>query len=262
MPGKILNFPTLGSVTAQRSDEAAAIPASALSTGQITLTAKKVTAMVIMSSEIMEDANIDVMGEVAKLGGEAIAGKEDTWAFLGISSGEGIFQNASVPVYTLGSGDITYAKTDFDDLAGALALVNDNVVDNVIWVGSFSLFNQLRTVKDATSGQYIFQNPGNNMPRTIWDRPYFLSTVMPKTSDETQADVPFLAAYDPRYLFIGDRRQISVEFSKEATVTSSDGSTAVNLWQQDMVAMKITERIDIQLAQADQAFVRLETAAS
>jgi HK97 family phage major capsid protein len=262
MPGATLRYPTIGSLTAYRIDEKGKATVSNATTDNVLLTAKKVVAMAIVSKELIEDANIDTLGELAGLGAEAVAKLEDQWAFAGLTTGEGILQNATVPVYTLTNGHITYKSCTFDDLSGGLDLVNDAVVDQLVWVGSFSFFNGMRTVKDPTTGMYVFQNPGNNMPRTVWDRPYFLSTVMPKTTETVQANKPFLAAYDPRYLFIGDRRQISVEFSKEATITSSTGATAVNLFEQDMVAMKITERIDIQLAQPDQAFVRFETAAS
>lgn len=261
MPGKTLKFPTLGSVTAYRVAEGSAITASAPTTGTVELTAQKLAAMVIVSRELIEDANVSVLAQLSSIAGEAIAAKEDEWAFAGLAGGEGIMRNASVNELILGSGDTTYAKVTFDDLANALAELNDSLVDNVVWLGSFSLFNVLRTLKDSNN-MYIYQNPGAGMPRTIWDRPYAMSTKMPKTSEVSQANKPFLAAYDPRYLFLGDRRMISVEFSKEATVTSSDGQTSINLFEQDMVAMKITERIDIELAEADEAFVRLVTSAS
>jgi HK97 family phage major capsid protein len=136
------------------------------------------------------------------------------------------------------------------------------VVDNAVIAGSWSLFNALRIIKDENKN-YIYQNPGAGMPNTIWGLPYVKSTVFPKTTDVgSQANKPFMAIYDPRYLMIGDRRNITLEFSKEATVTSSDGETSINLFEQDMVAIKVTERIDIQLAEADKAFVRLETSAS
>ncbi|RMD67346.1 MAG: phage major capsid protein [Cyanobacteria bacterium J149] len=259
LPGKTYNLPGFGNVTAYRTDEKSSYTASGLSTSQTQFSAKKLTALVIMTREAIEDANVDVVKWVTQLSGEGVARKEDEWAYLGLASGEGIFQNTSVPTYTLGTGDTTYSSLDFDDLLGALALVDDGVVQNLKWVGSFSVFNDLRGTKDS-NGQYIFQNPGAGMPNTIWGRPYLFSTVMPKTSDGSQAGKNFLAAYDPRYLMIGDRRRIEVEFSKEATVTSSDGSTTINLFEQDYVAVKVSERIDIQLAEPSKAFVKVKTA--
>lgn len=262
LPGKIFHLPTMGSVTAYRTDEGGAILASSPTTGQLTFTAKKLAGMVVVTTELIEDANIDVLNYLAQLCGEAIAQKEDEWAFLGLTGTEGIFRNASVQVYTLGSGDITYASVTFDDIASALALLDDAVVDNAVIAGSWSIFNALRVQKDEY-GQYIYQNPGAGMPNTIWGLPYVKSTVFPKTTDSgSQADEPFMAIYDPRYLMIGDRRTMTLDFSKEATVTGSDGETTINLFEQDMVAIRVTERLDIQLAEADKAFVRIETSAS
>jgi HK97 family phage major capsid protein len=262
LPGKTFNLPTMGSVTAYRTDEGGAILASSPTTGQLTFTAKKLAGLVVVTTELIEDANIDVLNYIAGLCGEAIAQKEDQWAFLGLTGTEGIFRNTDVQVSTLGSGDITYASVTFDDIATALGLLDDAIVDNAVIAGSWSIFNALRVQKDE-NGQYIYQNPGASMPNSIWGLPYVKSTVFPKTTDSgSQADEPFMAIYDPRYLMIGDRRNITLEFSKEATVTSSDGETSINLFEQDMVAIKVTERLDIQLAEADKAFVRIETSAS
>jgi len=262
LPGKTFSLPTMGSVVAYRTDEKNAIVASSPATGQLVFTAKKLAAMVIVTTELIEDANIDILNYLAALCGEAVAKKEDEWAFLGLAGTEGIFRNATCKVYTLGSGDVRFDNVSFDDIAGAMALLDDSVVDNAVVAGSWSVFNALRIIKDENKN-YIYQNPGAGMPNTIWGLPFVKSTVFPKTTQVTsQADQPFMAIYDPRYLMIGDRRSLTLEFSKEATVHSSEGDTLINLFEQDMVAIKVTERLDIQLAEADKAFVRLETSAT
>lgn len=261
LPGKTFNLPGFGNVTAYRTDEKSAYTASGLSTKQTQFVAKKLTALVIATREAIEDANVDIVKWIAELAGEGIARKEDEWAFLGLSSGEGIFQTTGVPELVLDTGNVTYASVDFDDLLNALNLVDDGVVDELKWLGAFSVFNALRGKKDST-GQYIFQNPGAGMPNAVWGLPWLKSSVLPKTSDASQADKTFMGAYDPRYLMIGDRRKIELEFSKEATVTSSDGSTTINLFEQDYVAIKVSERLDIQLAEPTKAFVKITTAAT
>ena len=261
LPGKIFNLPGFGNVTAYRTDEKSAYTASGLSTDQVTFTAKKLTALVIATREAIEDANVDILKWIALLAGEAIAKKEDQWAFLGLGSGEGIFQTTGVPELTLSTGNTAFENVDFDDLLSALELVDDNVVDELKWIGSFSVFNKLRGKKDS-NGQYIFQNPGAGMPNTIWGLRYLKSTVMPKTSDSTQAGTTFMGAYDPKYLMIGDRRKLELEFSKEATVTSSNGSTTINLFEKDYVAIKVSERLDIEVVEPTKAFVKITTSAS
>lgn len=263
LPAKVYKLPGFGNVTAYRTDEASGYTASGLSTSQLTFTAKKLTAMVIATRETIEDANVDVIRWIANLAGEAIALKEDTWAFLGLGSGEGIFQTSGVPEYQLATGANTDAYTDttLDDLLSTLNLVDDGVVDTVKWLGSFSMYNHYRSLKDD-NGRYLLQDPAQGNVRTIWGLPYVLSSVMPKTTDASQPDTSCLALFDGRYLMIGDRRTIEVEFSKEATVTSSDGSTAINLFEQDMVAIKVSERLDIQLAEPTKAFAKLTVGAT
>jgi HK97 family phage major capsid protein len=262
LPGKTYNLPTMGTAVAYRTDEKVAIDASTIETGQLTFTAKKLAGMVIATRECVEDANVDVVAWISQILGEAIAKKEDQWAFLGTTGTEGIFRNNVLTPYTLGSGDTTFAKVDLDDMLAAMSLLSESVVDGAKWLFSFSLLNHLRSLKNETTGLYYLQAPAATMPRTIWDLPFVMSPVMPKTSDNSQADAPFMALYNPNYLMIGDRRSVSLDFSKEASVTSSNGSTNINLFEQDCVAIKITERIDIQLANADKAFTRLETSAS
>jgi len=258
LPAKTFKLPTLGNVIAYRVNEKGAITASSPLTGELEFNTKKLAVMIICSIETIEDANIDVLNWLTLLAGEALAKKEDEWAFRGLAAGEGIFRNASVPAYILGTGKDAFEDVTFDDPLSAMSLVDENVVGNLIWLSSFSMFNHFRSLKNAVTGEYIYQNPGQGMPNVIWNQPVKLSNVMPKLSDSA-AESAFMAGYDPNYLMIGDRKAITVEFSKEATVTSSDGETTINLFEQDMVAIKFTERLDIQLAEPAKAFVRLET---
>lgn len=100
------------------------------------------------------------------------------------------------------------------------------------------------------------------MPATLWNFPVEFSSIMPKTTDGSQAGTKFLTLANFDYMMFGDRKQVTVEISKDATVTDTDGSTAINLFEQDMSAVRVIERVDIQLAEADKAFAVLKTAAS
>jgi HK97 family phage major capsid protein len=253
----------MGDATAYRVDEGAAIPASSPVTGGLTFTAKKLAGMIIATTETIEDANVGVINWMQQLLGEAISYKEDEWAFLGLAGTEGIARNATCPVYTLGSGDTDFADIDLDDMLGALGLIDESCVGNAKWLMSWNVLNHFRSLKNVSTGQYYLQAPAGTMPTSIWGMPYVTSPVMPKTTQEaSQADGFLAALYDPRYLMIGDRRSVSLEFSKEATVVGTGGATLINLFQQDMVAVKVTERIDIQLALPEKSCVRIETAAS
>jgi len=53
-----------------------------------------------------------------------------------------------------------------------------------------------------------------------------------------------------------------MEISDQATITDTDGSTLINLFQQNMVALKIWGLVDIQLSNPSKAFANLATSAS
>lgn len=262
MIGQTQKVPTAGSVTAYRVGHGAAATSSAPTTGKVTLTAEKVVAMIPVENELLKDANVDTIDLLTRLAAEAIAKKEDIWGLKGEGVGEGIFQNTSVPVVTMGSGMNTYAEATFDDLLDVMNAMDENALANAKWLMSFSVFNALRKIKAATTGEYIMQPPSGGQPATIWNIPVIFTPNLPKTSDQSQASQKFVALANMDFMLFGDRKEYSIEIAREATVTDTNGSTAINLFEQDMSAVKVMERVDIELAEADKAFAVLKTAAS
>jgi HK97 family phage major capsid protein len=263
MRGKEENWPTLGNVTTYRIDEGTKITATTAATGQIKLTAKKLAAIIPMTRELIRDANIAVIDQIAKLAGEATAKLEDQWGFLGLEGTEGIFRNTSVPSKVLANGNVTYASADFNDLLDLMSLIDEDALEGMKFYMTWAQFNAFRAKRTETDENYIFQAPGQGMPPTIWNHPVEFVKVMPRPSDAgSQAGKPFLTFANLDYLMLGERDGYEVELSREATITSSDGETVINLWEQDMVAVRVMERIDIELAEADKAFAIMETANS
>lgn len=259
--GTTVKLPTIGSVTAYRIAEKGVKTASKATVAQVTITIKKLACFIVVSDELLADATGVTVDLLAELAGEAIALKEDEWGLLGLGAGEGIFQNTSVPVVTMAVGKDTYAEATADDLLDLQSAINENALAGAKYYMSLSVFNAFRKLKDTT-GQYIVQSPAGGQPATIWNAPVELSAVMPKTSDGSQASKKFVAFANLRYMILADRQQYTVDVSNQATVVDDDGSTAINLFQQDMSAVRVVERIDIELAQADKAFAVLKTAAT
>lgn len=262
MIGATQKAPTAGSVTAYRVGHGAKATSSKPTTGNVTLTVEKVVAMIPVENELLKDANLGVVDLLTRLAAEGLTKKEDTWGLLGEGAGEGIFQDTDVPYFTMGSGMDTYAEATFDDLLEVMNKMDESALANAKWVMSFSVFNALRKIKAATSGEYIMQPPSGGQPAMIWNIPVIFSSLMPKTSDVSQAGTKFLALANFDYMLLGDREQMSIEISRDATVTDTDGTTPINLFEQDMSAVKIIERIDIELAEATKAFAVCKTAAS
>ncbi len=255
------HLPTVGSISVSRVNEATAIPAVKPTFGKIDITIKKLAAIIPMSNELLKDANVDVVNLLSVLAAESFAKYEDEWGFLGKNSGEGIFQNASVSVLTMAATKTTYAQVTADNLLDAISLLDESAVAGAKWYMTFSVFNVLRKLKD-NNGQYLVQPPTGGQPATIWNMPVEFVRVMPKTSVGSQAGTAFLAVGDLSYMLFADKKEYSFEISNEATITDTDGTTAINLWQQDMSAVRVMERIDIELAEAAKAFVVVKTNAS
>lgn len=256
-------LPTVGNVSVSRVGEKAKIPSSQPTTGQTGIQIKKVAGLVPMSNELLKDANVDTVNILSMLFGEAFAKYEDEWGFKGFGAGEGIFQNSNVPVVTLGSGDTTYGTTNEDDLLDMLDQIDEGALPGAKWYMSFSVFNGFRRLEDST-GRKIIQEAVGDRPTSIWDVPVQFVRVLPRRTDaaNTQDDNKFMALANLDYMLFADKNEYELKISQEATITDVDGSTPINLFEQDMSAVRVIERVDIALAEAAKAFVVLKTAAS
>ncbi len=267
MQGINENIPTLGSMSAYRlAGDTAAVTASQPTTGALQLRAKTVGVIIPISKVLLQNSTVQLVDAITMLAGKAIAKLEDQWGLLGLANGEGIFQTAGVNGHTLASGSTTYDKVTAEDLLSTLDQVDENFVgDNMRWAMSLSVLNnfrKLRSVVGTDKQGFLFESFGGNMPSTMWDIPFDTSAVMPKNSDLSQAGKKFAALVDYDNLIHGDAMQYTVEMSDQATVTDVDGSTSINLFQQNMVALKVWGLIDIEVANPTKAHAWLATAAS
>jgi HK97 family phage major capsid protein len=264
------NIPTATTVTAYRlGSDVSPITSSQPATGAIQMRSKTVGVIVPVARVLIQNATAPLMDTIAYLAAKAIAKLEDQWAILGLASGEGVFQNTSVPVNTLASGSTTYRAATFDDLLNTEDLLDENFLsDKLRWAFSRSVLNNFRRIRSIINGTpnqpqgYLMGSVADGIPNTIWDIPYDTTAVMPKNSDVTQNGVKFAALIDWDNVILGDRMEYTMEMSDEATVTDVDGSTQLNLWQQNMVGVKVWEQIDIELANPTKAFGVLKTSAS
>jgi HK97 family phage major capsid protein len=267
MKGINENIPTITSVQAYRlSTDTSAITATQPSTGNIQLRAKTVGAIIPVSKVLLQNATVDVVDAIVALAAKAIAKLEDQWGLLGLAANEGVFQTTGVPVATLASGETTYNKVVATDLLDVEDLVDENFIsDRMRWAMSRSVLNNLRRERSVVGSDpqgFLLPGYGVNTPPTLWDYPYDTTSVMPKNSDGSQAGTKFLALVDYENVIFGDAREYQIELSDQATITDVDGSTLINLFQQEMVALKVTEMIDIKLSNPTKAFGVLKTAAS
>ena len=267
MQGINENIPTMTTLTAYRlAGDTAAITASQPTTGAVQLRAKTVGVIVPVSKVLLQNATANVVDAITMLAGKAIAKLEDQWGLLGLGVGEGVFQTVGVPVVTMSSSNTTYAKATAENLLDMLDVIDENFLGSSMrWALSLSMLNvfrRLRSVVGSDKQGFLFQGFGDAIPSTMWDIPYDTTAVMPKVTDGSQAGKKCLALVDYENLIHGDAMQYTMEVSDQATITDTDGMTLINLFQQNMVALKVWGLVDIQLSNPTKAFAALATAAS
>lgn len=260
MKHQVQNVPTAQGVTVNRVAEGVTIGASKPTISRTVLTAKKLVALIPVSNELLEDADPDVIQLLALLAAEGFAGKEDSWGLAGLASGEGIFQNSSITGVTMGTGNTAFKNATFDNLIAMQNQLKSKALARAKWVMHSTVLNDLRAVKDSY-GRYLLGEPGAGLPPTIWNLPVVTSDAMPADS-ASAVSTQFMALANFDYMLFGDRKQMTMEISRDASVIDTDGSTTINAFAQDMSIVKFTERIDIELVEPTKAFTWLKTAAS
>lgn len=266
MQGSKENIPTASSVSSYRVAEGAKITSSQPTTGAINLSSKTLGVIIPVSKKMLQNASPKLVAALGMLAGEAFAKLRDQWALLGLGSGEGVFQHASVPGVTMASTMTTYAKVTPEDLLDVIDKVDEDVsTDKLRWVHSRSVLNILRRLRaqiEDDKQDFLFSGFGQSTPPTIWDIPYSLSPIMPKKSDGSQADKKFMALVNFDKIIRGEDQPYTVSMSDQATITDVNGTDLINMFEQEMVALKYTVEEDIQLADPAKAFAWLKTAAS
>lgn len=211
---------------------------SSPSFGLVTLTARKVAGLCPTTDELLEDSAIDVYNLLVMLFAEAFAEKEDDLLFNGISPIVGILNKAGVNSVDLSGTSIT--KITADNLLDMTNAVKAFSEKNGKFYLNRTVLNLLRKLKSTTK-QYIFQEPTASAPGTIWGYPYERAEALPGVADDAE-NKKFLAFGDLKYVLLGDRKKMSVDIFKEGVVGD------VNLITQDMQAIRVVERLDIEVA--------------
>jgi len=241
-PGNSRTIPTLGtSVTVKWTGEKEKKQGTAPSFSVITQTLKKLAAIVPMTEEILEDSAIDIVQLLGQLFAEAVSKEEDIQFFAGTGTPwTGILNNANVNLVTQASGDVNQLTAD--DLLDMIDATPTGALTGAKFYMHRSILSIIRKLK-GSDGQYIYQNPGQGLPATIWNYPVETSDAFPAVGDVTTGDQYILFGNLKQGAVFGDKQQLRVKMLDQATVTDEDGSTVINLAEQDMIALRVVERV-------------------
>ncbi len=249
-PGNTRTIPALGtSVSVFWTNEKASKKSTQPKFNLVTQTLKKLAAIVPMTEEILEDSAINLTQLVAQLFAEAVAKEEDLQFFAGTGSPwTGVLNNGSVNQVAQATGGV--ADLTADDLLDMQDETPSGAMDGAKYYMHRTVFNTLRKLK-GSDGQYIVQNPTNGQPGTIWNMPYVLSDAFPAVSEIVSGTPYILFGNLKKGAIFGDKQQLRVKLLEEATINDTDDSTAINLAEQDCVAIRIVERVGYTVALAE-----------
>ncbi len=249
-PGNSRVIPSLGtSVSVYWTGEGEKKTSTQPKFSVVTQTLKKLAAITPFTEEILEDSAINLTQLVAELFAEATAKEEDIQFFNGTGSPwTGILHNGSVNIVLQASGDVDQLTAD--DLLDMIDKTPSGSLNGSKFYMHRTVFSVVRKLKDST-GQYIVQNPTAGQPGTIWNYPYELSDAFPTKASVTLNTPYILFGNLKQAAIFGDKQQLRVKLLEEATITDTDDSTVINLAEQDMVALRIVERVGYVLALPD-----------
>lgn len=213
---------------------------------QVNLTLGKLAAIVPMTDEFIEDAEFDIFGYIAEVAAEKIAEKEDLAFFTGDGSGTfnsitGLLESANVnEVILTGS---TFASMDADDLSDLKDATHPAGITNGKFYMHRTIMSLVRKLQD-NEGAYIYQAPSASGPGTIWGYPVVEVEVFPAVSDSAPETSFVLFGNLRRAAWVGIKTGgLSVALSNEATVRNVADNADINLFAQDMTALRFVQRI-------------------
>jgi len=215
----------------------------------VTLTAKKLAVLAAISSELSEDAAINVGDYLAGQIAYAFSVAEDAAGFYGDgTSTYGSQYGVINRIASVGTASIVEAaagtSTDWTaitmrDLANMFGkLPSYASTPNCKWYCSGAFFGQvLQYLAMAAGGNTASILTDGRLGRSFLGYPVEIVESMPKTATSTQIVCLFgdlsLAA------ILGERRQTTITFSGDATVNS------VSAFENDLIVVKGTERVAI-----------------
>lgn len=233
-----------GSVSTYWTDEGAKKQGTQGVFAKVTQELKKLAAIVPLTEELIEDSAVDLTSLIAELFVEAVTIEEDAQFFGGTGTPfTGILNDTNVPNLTLATGKNTFAEADADDFLSLQYKVKTSARSRGKYYLHPTVVASIMKLKDTT-GAYIYAMPAGDKPATLWGKPVVECDALPGTDAGTQASKPFAFFGDLKQACVyGDKGDMKVKLLDQATVTDVDGTTQINLAEQDMIGIRVVERV-------------------
>jgi HK97 family phage major capsid protein len=210
----------------------------------INLTARKLMVLCAYSSELDEDAVINIADDLARDAAWALAKLEDTIGFVGDGSAahmgvKGVCTliedaGSSYKSYVqAATGHDTWAEIDVSDITTLMGALPQYADPNAAFFGSKVAINGVFSHLKATAGGNSIQTLSGRVTPDYLGYPLVVSQVMPNSTSSMAGHVMLLHGDLKLAATIGDRRGITMKRSEEKG------------FSEDMVWIKVTTRTDI-----------------
>ena len=198
-------------------DENATITQTWPQFSNVTMTCKKLAALIPTSGELLQDSVIPIANLISTLVGEYLAKEEDRVGFVGRVANGDKFDGALTSAGNVITGATTDAKDIIaDDLLDMINATPLSVQGGAEFYMSRSMFHVLRKLKDKNDN-YIFNpvlGPSNqisqNGPGQIWGYPVRLIEAFPAYTGAPSASTRYILFGNMRNFYFADRMQLSV----------------------------------------------------
>ena len=240
--GSFTHVTDLEGNTVSYPGEATAVSASKTAFGKLTLTPKRRLAKAIISRELIDMSNINVVAHIIEKLGIALAHDTDQQLFAGTGSPiTGLRGSSTLVSKVLAAAGGGFTATAAEIL-GTVGLLDDVEMNNLKWYLTHSMYwTNIGAIQDTTSGNRII---GLSDIQSLtskkllgYDVVEMPSWAMYKSSQVGVSRCMAIFADLKAAAVIAQFGLSSIEISKEATVKDAAG-TARNLWDEGLVAIK------------------------
>jgi HK97 family phage major capsid protein len=234
-------------ITAYWTGEGVAKSSSQPSFGLVTLALKKLATIVPFTDEMLEDTGFDLIGYVKELAGRGFAKEEDLAFLMGTGSPyTGLMNDTNVNIVRI-AGTNPKAFT-VDDLQALIDATPSTFLSGAKFAMNRMGRSVIRLMKDENEN-FIFSPATAGNPSTVLGYPVEEIDVLPDLS-VTGNNKPIAAFGDFKTAgVVATKGALAVKQLTEATITDVDGTTELNLAQQDMTALRFVERVGFLLKQ-------------
>ncbi len=225
-------------------NESGARPVTAPSFGQIEQVAKVMGAVIKCTDELIRDNAINLTEFLSELVAEAMALEIERVALAGSTTAGDPF-NGIINASGVNSVSMAGSAVSFYDIADLVFSLSDAYArDGVIAISRTGL-KKLIKLKD-TQGNYIWQPPAGDLPATLWNTPYFISSQIPGNLGVGEDLTAAVFGRFNRYLIISPRQELEIKVSQDAS--DWDNSQLQSAFMTDQTWLRFTQALSIDVA--------------